>query len=313
MLSNYPDTSEILDELEQESPQGGEAQDKGGPATEGTDGAAAHGQEGVPSEPAHLDFDQYKGHHVTYKANGKEVVEPLEKVLQRASMGYDYAQKTADLKNNYIPKTELEQGYVPKDEYSKLERWKQYDDYARQNPEWAKYVEQQWNNRELVGQMDPEDPNHQLFQQFQQKMDERLSQYDQRFQSFDQFMQSQQATREDTALDEEIGQTKEKFGFMDFDRPVDESGKSVEMAVLEHMEQTGIKSFKTAFVDLYQDDILQQAESRAKEQSAKAIQQKAKKGIMGVSETPTRPQAPAARRPRTDKEAYEMALNWDGN
>lgn len=309
MSIGYPSTAEVLEELDGNDAASGQAMegDPSGEAT--TDGAAREG-EGQASETPFLDFDQYKGHHVTYKANGKEVTEPFEKVLQRAQMGYDYAQKTADLKNNYIPRSELETGYVPKEKYDAIARYEQYDKYARENPTWAEHVENSWNNRDVLNNpnVDPQDPQFQAFQQLLQPLQERLTQYEQRFGQVDEFIQSSRSSAEDKALDNQISEVKQQFDYIDFDQVDPETGNSIEMRVLDHMEQTGIKNFKTAVVDLYQDQIISQGSSKALEKSAQERQRQAKQGVVGVSQTPTAKPQPGSRVPRSDQEAYQDAL-----
>jgi hypothetical protein len=67
----------------------------------------------------------------------------------------------------------------------------------------------------------------------------------------------------DEKLAQEVQSIREKYKDIDMDSP-DENGKSLEAKVLEHAEANGIPSFKAAFNDFYQDQLIARAEAQAK-------------------------------------------------
>ena len=77
-----------------------------------------------------------------YTANGKDIEEDLDTILQRASMGYNYAQHMQQFKSE---KDALEQ---ERSSISQLrQQWEPYDKYARENPEWADHVRTAWEQK----------------------------------------------------------------------------------------------------------------------------------------------------------------------
>jgi pyruvate ferredoxin oxidoreductase gamma subunit len=66
------------------------------------------------------------------------------------------------------------------------------------------------------------------------------------------------------------------FGYTD---PV--TGKSLEFQVFEHANLNGINSFQAAFRDFYHDQLMASAQTSAKENTAKAIQERNKSGFLG--------------------------------
>jgi hypothetical protein len=292
---DYPSTDEVLSSMEQETAP-----------KESVEKTVESRQEPVQvsKEPAYLDFDKYKTHHVTYKANGKEVKEPLEKVLGRASQGYNYAQLMEQMKQRQAQFDGWEK------EKAELGKWKQYDEYAKNNPEWSKYVEDMWNKRGQYSQpgMDPQDPTAQQIAKLQQALEGSLSQYGQKISSLEEYINSQKNVQADKQLDESISQIRAKYKQLDLDQ-VDEQGKSNEYKILEHMQQTGIKNFETALRDLFFDDLVTSAKSQALQATANDKQKQAKQGIVGVSQSPqfSKPDASVSVRGKTWEQLAEMA------
>lgn len=204
-----------------------------------------------------------------YVARGKTIKEPIDMVLKRASMGYDYAQRMNELK------TQMSEIEGIRKQNEELSRWREYDEFAKKNPEWAQHVQQTWENRQGIGQENPE----------VSALKTQLSQMQQKFEEVNKFISSQQQAKEDQALTQEIESIRQRYTDIDFQTP-DESGKSLEWKVLEHAQQHGIRSFKTAFHDFYHDHLATMRESAAKESAVKQNQMLRKQGIMGVSDKP---------------------------
>jgi hypothetical protein len=299
MGNDYPSTEEIL-ASEASQPTQAPTQETAAPTQAVPEKQAPPQQAG----PQFLDLEKYKTHHLTYKANGKEVKEPLEKILNRASQGYNYAQQMEQLK-------ERGKQYDSYDEKLKaLEKWKQFDDYAASNPEWAKHVEDTWRNRTQVANpnIDPADPVSQKLSHIEKLFEERFNQFGQKFSKYDEFINGQEAQKADKSLDEVIGSVRDEFKQIDFDQ-ADDDGKTVEYKVLEHMKNASIRDFKTAFVSLYYNDLVSSAKSQALSQEVNERQKQAKQGIMGVSSTPkfSKPAEGFNVRGKTYEQLAEMA------
>jgi hypothetical protein len=290
------------------------------------DGAGSHGEDNPPQEgaappedagPQYLDLGQYGNHHLKYSIGDKEVEFPLEKVLKHAQMGYNYAQRAEGLNAREAEYNQAQE------RIKQLARWEEYDKYAQQNPEWAKHVENTWNNRGQVGaqpqaqsgqfdygDMDPDNPLTGTVLQLQQTIQDLQSQFGEKFGMVDQFLNAQQISKEDAALDREINTAREQFGkLLNFDEPDDE-GRNVEFKVLEHMKATGLNNFAAALKDLYFDELMTAKSQQLLEQQAAATQAKTKSGIIGTSPTPqSRPQANASTgQPRNYAEAEQAVL-----
>lgn len=215
-----------------------------------------------------------------YQARGKTISEDIDTILKRASMGYDYAQSMADLKKR---DAELN------DRLSKAEqieqKWKPYDDYANQNPDWADRVNRAYEERfsspqstEIQGQAQGQD-----FSQanLPPEVSQKLNQIDQFMQSFEQTQQMQAKAEEDSKLASEINSVREAYKDIDFGHTDPTTGKSLEFQVLEHASLHGINSFQAAFRDYYHDQLLESAKTSAKENAAKEIQERNKSGFLG--------------------------------
>lgn len=214
---------------------------------------------------------------VEYTANGKTIKEPLEMILKRASQGYNYAQHMDEFNRT---KSQFEQERAKWEAIDK--KWKPYEDFAAQNPEYNKFLEEQWAKREQwkSGMLaDPDNPMTPVVLKLQEQIEALKNEFSGKFQSFE-------VQKEDTALDNEIKNVKTKFSDFDFDAR-DELGRSVEYRVLEHATKAGIKTFEAAFKDLYHDELVKRAESRAKEQLLKESQSKKSQGIIGGKPTPS--------------------------
>lgn len=215
----------------------------------------------------------------TLKVNGKEIKAPVEKVLQWAQMGYDYPQRSAELKKQ---QDDFQNQLKEKEKYwSELEnKWKPYkevDEYASKNPDWWSQVSEQYKQKTAV---DSENP--------------ALKEVNEKLQKYDDFINSQKAKeeslkveQEDKALESEIDSIRKTYDKIDFDTP-DDGGNSLQMKVLKHAVENDIKSFKTAFRDYYHDHLVGKAKEEGKEIVSKDIQKRTKLGILGESSKPSK-------------------------
>lgn len=209
-----------------------------------------------------------------YAARGKTIKEPISKILERASRGYDYA--------------ELVSGHKQKEDAfnAKFGTYVEIDRAAQENPEWWNHVMNSYQSRgqQQAPELQNQNSNEQttaLPPEFQKALGE-LQELKSWKQEFDTKQQQEQAQKEDQKLDEEITSVFGTYKNIDFKKP-DNDGKSLEYKVLEHMRDNGIKSFKTAFRDFYHDHLIKHAEEGAKEKLAKDFQGRTKLGLLGTA------------------------------
>ena len=281
-MSNYEDLPSADEMFKETAPEPSEAANEQGDVSSE---AAPEGSEDS-SGSEYLDLGEFGGRLVRYKANGKEVVEPLEVAInKRASQGYNYAQQMEAL--NSEKSTWQQKLEEMNKQMESLSRYKQFDDFAKENPQWADHVQQAWEARHQYQEgLDPEDPVSnkvaELQKMIETTLNERLSPIEQRFQQAE---TQQKQVAEDRQLETQRQQVAERFKNVDLDQ-VDDQGKTLEYRVLEHMQQNGISNFETAFKDFYFDNLVQLEREAAKEAHAKEMQKRSKQGIIGISSTP---------------------------
>ena len=209
-----------------------------------------------------------------YQAAGKTVSEDLDTILKRASQGYHYAQ----LVNEHKSKVEAFQS--ERDQHlSNLGTWKQYDDYAKQNPEWADFVKSQWEQRTSYGQP-LNDQRHQ--QSGSSMIHPEVKAF------MDEYRSNQEIARqqsEDAALNEQISSVQKEFPEFDLNYSDPSTGISLEMQVIEHAKANGINSFKAAFKDMLMDQIISKRVTSAKEAAVKELSERTKQGFISKSDT----------------------------
>jgi hypothetical protein len=215
-----------------------------------------------------------------YSANGKTVKEDIDTILKRASQGYNYAQHMTSLKQQ---QSDLESRMKQAQELES--QWKPYQEYAQQNPEWANHWKQAYDNRfnSFSGQQN-EQPSYQS--QDNSEVSALKSQIAELRSLYDKDKETRMVEQQDIELNNQINEVKSLYPDVDFSYSDPETGKSLEYAVLEHGSLHGITSFKAAFRDFYHDQLMQNAVSRAKEDTAKELQNRQKKGFMSTSDTP---------------------------
>jgi hypothetical protein len=215
-----------------------------------------------------------------FKAHGKEVKAPIDKILQWASMGYEYPQKAADLNKQT---TEFQRRQMEfQEQEKKWAPYKEVDEYAAKNPEWWTQVQEQYRQKMAGAQTNPE------VAQLKSELQE-LKQFRDEFRSKE---NNQKVEQEDKQLSTEIEGLRKSFPNIDFDSP-DESGSSLEMKVLQHAMDNDIKSFRVAFRDYYHDHLVGKAREEGKELVAKERQKQSKLGILGETPKPTKGLRPA--------------------
>lgn len=236
----------------------------------------------------------------SYTARGKQIEEPIDMILKRASQGYDYAQLVNQFKKEQESFNSEKQQFMNQHQEI-MNKWKPYEDYAQQNPQWADHVRQAYENRHGFN------PDQQPGQQYQMP-DELRNQFNELVSfknKFENYLQDQTREKEAIELTNQVESVKKKFPQVNFDFSDPETGKTIEYAVMEHMHLNGLKNFEAAFKDFYFDHLVADAETRAKEEAMKTLQEKNKQGY--VAETSYKP-SQANRSNYKSKSYYDLAL-----
>jgi hypothetical protein len=220
-----------------------------------------------------------------YKTDGgKEVEEPIDMILKRASMGYHYAQRMADVNR------QMEQFKKVEEQNKSLSRWKEYDEYAQKNPKWNDHVQQMWDAREkaLQGQL-PDDIDPRLLSALEAKLEakygEKFQKYDQHFETTEKERALEKQYLEDGELDQEVQKVRKEYPDIDFDK-ADEMGNSLEKRICDFGAKRNLGTFSDAFHLFYRDQLLTREREKAKEALVKEKQENEKKGIVGKSQIP---------------------------
>ncbi len=224
-------------------------------------------------------WKQRENDEIEYTASGKAIKEPLAKVLQRAQMGYNYAQNMADFNRQ---KSEFEQG---KKTFEADADWKEISDYAKQDPDWAQHTRDMWEKRQAWRTENQNDPT--LLEINRLKAE--LAPVKSEFEAWKQERDQAKIEKENQELDAEIKTVGEKYAKIGVDlSSMDEStGLSMESTVVDYAYNNGIKSFKTAFLEVYGDKIEARREESLKAQWVKEQATRTKQGFIGRTPTPT--------------------------
>lgn len=223
-----------------------------------------------------------------YTARGKEIKEPIDVILKRASMGYDYAQLMQQHKQREAELAQKEQMLKETEG-----RWKPYDEYAKSNPQWADFVKSQWDARFNQQQWQPQfqQPGLDGGQGQQQaslppEIAHKLGQIDSFISQIQAEKHAAAQAESDLALNNAIEATQKRFPEFDLRATDPVTGESLEMQVLQHAQLHGINSFEAAFKDKFFDQIIERRAMKAKEDAAKALTSNVKKGFLGQSNQP---------------------------
>jgi hypothetical protein len=218
--------------------------------------------------------------------NGEKIlVDDEAKYDQWAQQGRHYSQQMAEL-NQQKAEWEAEKAGLQ----SKLDQYREVDNYAKENPEWWNHVEQNYNSRdaqqltpEIKAALEPVLKDFSEVKEFANKLQiER---------------QEELAKKEDEALKLEVSTLSKEYPEIDF-TAADPSGQSFELQILKHAEAQGIPSFRAAFLDYHQGQLQKIYEARGRKAADDAIAQRNKAGILGRTQAPTKGQADMLVNPR---------------
>lgn len=222
------------------------------------------------TEPEQQTIDE-----IEYTADGKVVKESMDMVKKRASQGYHYAQKMREIKEKEAQYNEAQT------RLQELEKWRELDTYARENPQWREHVEQSWQNRDKIG-LDPDNPLSGEVGSLRQD----ISKLSELVQTLQQDKEQRVQQEQDARLSDEIKSIRGEYKDIDFDA-ADEDGKSLEYRVIEHANTYGLPTFRAAFRDFYHDELIKMRVEQTKQQIAADREKKRKQGLIGESKTPT--------------------------
>jgi len=230
---------------------------------------------GAETAPAQTAADWRQSFDWKFAANGQEVTpDTADKAKTWLSLGYNASQTLAEVKRERAQwakeREELQSKYKGYDRFAEL------DQYARQNPDWWKHVQGQWEQRSAYGQ----DPNLAPILQ-------RLQQTEGVLQEWQQREAERKQAEQDQALEAEIESIRKQYPKIDLGS-VDESGRSLEWRVLKHANDNGIQTFRAAFRDYLHDRLVQEAQAQGREAIAKDTQAKVKQGVLGTTQVPTK-------------------------
>lgn len=234
--------------------------------------------EKVEAAPAPEPVVEQKEPEYEYEWSGQKIKAPLSQLLKKASMGHDYAQKMAEFNKQRESFTQERRfSEQLKEQYGAVDEW------VKGNPDkWEKLQAVIEAEKAGHGDLDVNNPLFKELQDLKRQLNESIMPT---IQSITEEKTRIQHDAEDKALESEIKSIREKYKDLDWST-VDENGRSREMKVLQHASQHGFKTFKSAFFDLYHDDI----EKRANEQGRISVQndkaKQIKTGLLGTSQAP---------------------------
>ncbi len=196
-----------------------------------------------------------------FKARGEEREVSLAdtaKVQELLSKGYDYNHLVAELKQE-------------------KESYKELIDFAKNNPDWAEKLKNNFASEQSNGNMSSENQQNSNLDVWQDYLNFKQGILEER--------RIEQEKAEDAKLDQEIASVREKFNQVDFSA-TDDKGQSLEVRILEHAHKNGLGSYEIAAKDYLFNDMLKLAEERGKETVSKAFQKSSKLGLLSESKAP---------------------------
>lgn len=229
----------------------------------------------APPAPVEEKAPEWDGSSWAFETQGKKVVpDSRDKLMTWASQGYNYSQRMNQFNRQ---QSEWQAKLAAAEaERAKLAQYAQIDEYAAKNPEWWKHVTEQYGKREAFN-LPPEVA----------PLVERLEQTEGILKQWQEAQQAERMSQADQWLDGEINDFKKSYPQLDLGS-VDESGKSLELRILEHANDIGATSFRAAARDYLHDKLIEHAKAEARMSVAKSTEQARAKGILGVSPAPTK-------------------------
>lgn len=212
---------------------------------------------------------------------GKEIALDEAKAKAYAQKGFDYETKMHNLRVDRQlfdkEKSKLE------DQYKEL---KEINEYAKQNPEWERFLHEQWSQKQ-AGQAQQGNPAYQQSYANPQEqqiavLQNQLASVLQTLDGQKQEMSERKAAELDSRLQGEIDSYKEKYSDFDW-KSQDELGRTLEQRIQQHAIDNGIKGYTAAARDMLWDEHMKRASMSSKEQVGKAVAQQKSLGLGKVT------------------------------
>lgn len=211
--------------------------------------------------------------------DGKEIGLDEHKAKMYAQKGFDYEKKMHQLR---VDKQLFEKEREKYDEsYKEL---KEINEYAKKNPEWERFLQEQWaqkqQNDQYGGNQQQQfaNPQDQQINMLQNQLADVLSRLD----SQSQEMNDRKAAELDSRLQGEIDSYKEKYSDFDW-KSQDEIGLNLEQRIQQHAIDSGIKNFTAAARDYLWDEHMKRASMNSKEQVGEAVKKQNALGLGKVT------------------------------
>ncbi len=269
--------------------------------SEGSQPPEASAPEGAVPQSNEPWWKQHENSEIEFTAAGKAIKAPFSKVRQWAQQGYDYGQRMQAFN---AQKAEFE---ASRAEFGKDQEWSEVAKYARDNPEWAQHTRQSWEQRQNWRNENTDNPLVRDFEAFKQE----IAPLKQEVEAFRSERTRIQQETEDKALETEMGTVRDKYSKigMDLSQIDPATGMSMEYSALKYGSENGIKSFKTAFLELYGDKAESLIQESAKKSAAEEFAKRQKDGFIGRTPTPQtgQPQKPQNVRSRSWASLQEEA------
>lgn len=211
---------------------------------------------------------------------GEERV-PWDKAQTWLSQGRNFSQRMAELKQQR-EQFEPFMGLDPQ----LLNHFKQVNEFissGEEGQQWWDHVNQSWQRRALPPEMDPNleavvAPLNQQISELSATVKDLIAEKTER----EQMSQSQ-------ALEDDIKGVREKFANIDFEKVDLQTGLTLEQQIINYAAQHGHPNFRSAFLDYYHDKLMEIGKSDASAAQAAKTEAEARKGIVGRSPAPQKP------------------------
>ncbi len=226
--------------------------------------------------------------------NGKRVApESREKAMTWLNQGYNNSQRMFELNK---ARSEFEKQRTEHEaKYKGYDRYAEIDAYAVKNKDWWDHVNKSWETRgqQQQQQQIPGEFNA-VLAPLQQQLAE-LKTWQQNQLASAEKAQAEQAQakaledqeRYEKALSDQIDSIRTAHANIDFDS-VDDSGKTLELRVIDHCQKIGTTSFRAGFRDYYHEKLVESGKAANLSAQARGANDRAKRGVLSESSTPRR-------------------------
>jgi len=255
-----------------------------------------------PQAPEEPWWKSHENSEMEFAADGKTLKAPLSKVRQWAQQGYNYSQKMSALKDEQLEWNNKLTDIKKDAEISEI------TNFARQNPEWDKFVRDMYTERENFKSEEWRRQASDPYLSKIQSLEKTISELAPEVQAFRDERQKIQNEALDKKLEAEVDSVAQKYSKLGMDiKAIDNSsGMSIEETALQYGAENGIP-FRSAFFELYGDKLDSLREEAIKKQVANDFAKKQKEGFIGISPTPNSAHR-SSQRPRTWGDATEQAI-----